>query len=217
MTTPRARSAESVIRESIRARSGRRFVPDRQRPDDGQTCLSGHPAFGTLRPTFELERMPEGGGYPHGFIELAGELLGVTDHRQVVHLCSGSVRAPRSFDYRPESSCAVVADCRRLPVRSGSVEWVMVDPPYGPDYAEALWGLGEVYPMPIVLMRECERILRPGGTMAFLHHVMPKMTPGLERVATYGITTGEGYRIRALTIARRRQDLGALFSAAGEG
>lgn len=205
--------------------------------------MTGHPALLASAPAYELERMPEGGGYPVGLIELAARLMDVRDMTRVVHLCSGSVRAPLAFDWRPPwgrlgcpdvttvtpqyrwlerhaelvecphdpphprssgSSCSVQADARRLPIRDSSVRWVMVDPPYGQDYAEELWGLGKVYPTPAVILRECARILRPGGLVAFLHHVVPALPEALERVGmVHGVTTGPGYRIRALTIARR--------------
>lgn len=193
-------------------------------------------------PAYELERMPEGGGYPQDLIELAGERLGVTDYSRVLHLCSGSVRSALALDWRPPwgrwtcppeepydhphlyeadcalrqdcdheprhavragSSCSVVGDARRLPIGTATVRWVMVDPPYGEEYAQALWGTGKVYPTPAAILKECARILRPGGGVAFLHQIVPAMPQGLVRVETLGITTGPGYRIRALTIARR--------------
>jgi len=148
--------------------------------------------------------MPEGGGYPVGLIEYAGKLMGVTDHRQVVHLCSGSVRAPLTFDLRPETEARVIADVRHLPIASSAVRWVMVDPPYSAEHAEDLWGLGKHYPSPAAILRECARILAPGGAVAFLHFVVPQMPAELERVGVHGVVLGTGYRIRALTIARRR-------------
>lgn len=252
------RSAESTAREAVRARSKRKRAG--RRADSEQGCLTGHPAFGNLVPAFELGDMPEGGGYPHGTVEKMAELMGVADLASVVHLCSGSVRAPLTFDWRPPqgrlgcpdaapatgrpaapflrwhdhqadvvecphtpphprepgSNCAVVGDVRRLPILTGSVQFVMADPPYDQDYAEELWRLGKVYPTPIVLLRECARILRPGGKVALLHHIVPIMpTTGgkkpkalLERIATYGVSTGPGYRLRSLTIAQRA-DVGA--------
>lgn len=249
------RSDASAAREAVRARSTRKYLGRRSAAgvegdggEAGQGCLTGHPAFTAVSPAFDLERMPEGGGYPVGFIQLAGKLMGVTDYSRVLHVCSGSVRAPLAVDYRPPdgrwacpcdhghlyeqgcsvpcaheprhdhvqagSSCSVVGDARRLPIRDASVRWVMADPPYDPDYAEALWQAGKLYPTPAVVLREAARVLRPGGMVAFLHHVVPPLPETMERVGTWGVTTGPGYRIRALTIARRLSGGATLFGDA---
>lgn len=194
--------------ESRRARKGRKLSGAER--NGGNECITGHPTLFAVAPAFELGRLPEGGGYPVGLIELAGRLMGVTNMAEVVHLCSGSVAAPRSFDLRAESAASCRADVRWLPIRPGSVRWIMADPPYGMDYAEELWSLGRQYPTPRVLLRECAQALAPGGQVALLHHVVPMMVPGLERVGTYGIYCGTETRIRALTIARRLDPLEAL-------
>lgn len=193
-------AADPNYDDRIRPRSWRRRA--------GQHAgASGHPTmFGAPRPVVELGVMPEGGGYPVGLIEFAADVMTVTDLDAVVHLCSGSVIAPRTFDIRPQTLAACLGDVRRLPIRSSSCRWVMADPPYDREYARDLWDLGDVYPLPIVLLREAARILEPGGLVAFLSHQVPKTPPELDRVATYGVTTGPGYRIRALSILRRRHD-----------
>lgn len=174
--------------------------------------VSGHPVmFGDPQPVVELGRMPEGGGYPHGLIQFAGKLMGVTNHAKVVHLCSGSVRAPLTFDLRPTTAARCIADVRHLPIRAGSVRWVMVDPPYSQEHAEDLWGTGAQYPTGAALFREVRRILEPGGQVAYLHFLVPKLPAGMQRISTHGVTTGPGYRIRALTIARRLHDEQGLF------
>ena len=166
--------------------------------------VSGHPVmFGKPTPAVELGRIPEGGGYPHGLIEFAGKLMGVTDHAKVVHLCSGSVRAPLTFDIRPATEARCIADVRHLPIRSSCVRWLMIDPPYSPDHADDLWGIGHAYPTGAAIFREVERVLAPGGTAAYLHFLVPKLPAGLARIGTYGVTIGPGYRIRALTIVKR--------------
>lgn len=242
------RSPASTRREQLRARSSQKLVGRRSESEDG--CLTGHPAFLQMSPAFELDDMPEGGGYPNGFIPKVGKLMGVTDYNQVLHICSGSVRGARTLDWRPPegrlgcpdadvftrmlrwddrrahlvecphdpahprlggSSCSVVGDARELPFRTASVRWIMADPPYEVDYAEALWGLGKRYPTPIVLLTEAARVLVPGGMIAFLHHLVPILPVGLERVKLYGVSTGPGYRMRALTIARRTAEAASLF------
>lgn len=197
-------------REKIRSRGTRR----RSAADAGKWragrettdgCSTGHPMLFDVTTAFELGRMPEGGGYPEGFIEQAARLMGlpVDEIGDVVHLCSGSISARFTFDLRDDSAASVRCDVRELPVRTSSVQWVMADPPYDREYAAEIWNMADAYPTPIVLLREACRILRPGGRVAFLHHLMPNMPDGLVRIATHGVTTGPGYRIRALTIAER--------------
>lgn len=205
-------------REKIRARGGTRLsgaTAQKWRAGvewDGG-CVTGHPTLFATVPAYEFERMPEGGGYPEGFIEKTAPLLGCQDLGEIVHLCSGSIRGRFTFDLRPTSAAAVMADCRELPIRSSSCRWVMVDPPYDIGYAEALWSMGKQYPTPAVLLREVARILVAGGRAAFLHHLVPELPPELARAGTFGITTGTGYRIRALTIVERRADQLALATA----
>lgn len=191
-------------REARRARSVRKFSgADRQGAGE---CSTGHPPVWNITPAVELGRMPEGGGYPVGFVETAARLMGCTDLASILHVCSGSVRARFTIDARLEARPAVVADVRWLPVRPGSVRWALADPPYGPDYADELWGLGKLYPTPIVLLREVAQALAPGGRVGFLDHVVPSLPPDLKRVGTYGIITGVGYRIRAFTVAEKRAE-----------
>jgi hypothetical protein len=185
-------------REARRARSQRKWSGQR-----AGTCATGHPALWAMSPAVEMGHIPEGGGYPVGFVEAVGRLMGVTDFGQVVHLCSGSIAGGVTIDVRTVAQPSIRADVRWLPLRPGSVRWIMADPPYGQDYAEALWGLGKLYPTPTVLLRECAVALAPGGLVALLHQVVPRLPPLLERIGTWGVSTGPGYRIRALTIARR--------------
>jgi hypothetical protein len=193
-------------REMRRARSSRKLV-GRGSVNDGEHdsfgCVTGHPAFSAWHQAFELGRMPEGGGYPEGFIERAAQLMGVDDLGSIVHLCSGSVRARFTIDLRADVGATVRADVRWLPIRPSSVRFILCDPPYEQDYAEALWGLGKQYPTPAMILREAAIALAPGGRIGFLHHVVPGMPDDLRRIGTWGITTGVGYRIRAFTIAER--------------
>lgn len=152
-----------------------------------------------------------GGGYPEGFIERAAQLLGCDDLASIVHLCSGSVKARFTFDIRADVGAAVRADVRWLPLRPGSVRFILVDPPYEQEYAEALWGLGKKYPTPAMILRECAEVLEVGGRVGLLHQIVPGMPEQLRRIGTYGITTGVGYRIRALTIAERVELDASLF------
>jgi hypothetical protein len=183
----------------------------------GDPAVNGHPALLDVKPAFELGPMPQGGGYPQGFIELAARLMGCADVDQVVHLCSGSVRARRTFDYRAAAHPAVVADVRWLPIGRGRVRWIMADPPYSEDHAEELWALGKKYPTPIVLLRECAEALMAGGRVAFLHFLVPYLPDDLTRIGTWGVSIGPGFRMRALTVAEKSGAQRIPFDAAYEG
>lgn len=190
-------------KEARRARGGPRLKSTR----NGGVCTTGHPALFAIAPAFELGIQPEGGGFPIGLVEYAARLMDCRDLSRIVHLCSGSVRAPLTFDLRPESEAACLADVRWLPVRPGSVRWIVADPPYGADYAQELWGTGKQYPTPTVLLRECLEALEPGGQVALLHQVIPQMPDGLESLGVWGVYCGTNTRMRALTIGRKSERL----------
>lgn len=173
---------------------------------DGQEATTGHPALLDVRPAFELGRMPEGGGYPVGFVQTAARILGCADVGQILHLCSGSVGAPLTVDAREQLRPSIVADVRWLPIRPGSQRYILADPPYSQDHAEALWSLGKQYPTPTVLLREAAQALAPGGRVGLLHFVVPRMPVDLVRLGVWGVTIGPGYRIRAFTVAEKVDD-----------
>ncbi len=160
----------------------------------------GHPIMFGLPEAEHFGPFPEGGGYPKSFLKRAYEILGVTDSEKVLHVCSGSMCIGVRVDVRPETSPTVVADARHLPFPDNSFEWVMADPPYSREYAENLYGTGSVYPDPGVLVAECLRVLRPGGRLGFMHHVVPKFKRPGRLLKVYAISQGPGYNIRAWTV-----------------
>lgn len=197
------RSERSTKAERRRNRSTPKLVG---RASAGDECSTGHPALFTVAPVLELGRMPEGGGYPVGFVEAAAAIMGA-DVAELVHLCAGSVSGGRlTIDLRPSTSPDVVADVRWLPLGAGTVDAILADPPYSVDHAEALWDTGKQYPTPAVILEEAAHALRPGGRVAILHHVVPSPMPGLRTIGVYGVTTGTNYRIRALTVFERLDD-----------
>lgn len=164
----------------------------------------GHPImYGKPKPAVLFDAFPEGGGYPKGFLEWAFELMGVTDPEQVLHLCSGSVRSGVTVDVRPECQPSIVADVRCLPLADETFNWVLADPPYAEDYARNLYGTHEVYPKPGEILREAARVLRPGGLVGLLHHLVPVTRKPLKMRGVWGITTGNGTAIRAWTLCEK--------------
>ena len=123
-----------------------------------------------------FDDFPEGGGYPKGFLRWAYLQMGVDDPREVLHLCSGSVRSGITVDIRAETRPSIVADCRHVPYPDGSFRFILADPPYSRQYAANLYGTASVYPKPGQILKEASRLLSSGGRVGLLHF-MEKMVP----------------------------------------
>lgn len=173
---------------------------------------SGHPLlFGAPRPALHFEPMPDGGGYPIGFVEWALKTMRCDDASKVLHLCSGSMRTGTRVDIRAAMEPDIVADCRNVPLPDASWDWILADPPYAQDYAENLYGTGKHYPKPGEIAREACRLLRPGGQFGLLHFLVPMTRRPMRIKAVYGVTTGAGYAIRAWTHCYKEQMTGTLL------
>jgi hypothetical protein len=127
----------------------------------------------------ELGPEPVFGMYPITFIPKILPWL-KCDRRHVVHVCSGGL--PRGegirVDVRPEARPDILADGRDLPFATGSVEAVLLDPPYTEHYAKDLYGVD--YPRPAHLLREAARVVKPCGRIGFVHYITPNPPPILQ-------------------------------------
>lgn len=144
------------------------------------------------------------GQYPASFIDRIMPWLGCRPH-EVLHVCSGAL--PRGtgirVDIRPEARPDVVADGRALPFRSCSVRAVMIDPPYTEHYARDLYGTE--YPRPAHLLAEAARVVRPCGRILIVHYITPNPPPGCSYLKSFGLSTGMGFPMRAVTIFQKAQ------------
>lgn len=169
-------------------------------PRSDRSKGDGHPVmFGDPMPTIHFDPFPDGGGYPRRFVEWALREMNCPNPREVLHLCSGSMRTGVRVGIRHETRPDVVADCRSTPFPDESFRWIMADPPYAETYAENLYGVGAHYPRPGEIVREATRLLEPGGMFGLLHFIVPMVRRPLSIVRVYGVTTGSGYAIRAWT------------------
>lgn len=154
------------------------------------------------------EPVPVFGMYPASFIPKILPWL-KCERRKLVHVCSGGL--PRGegirVDLREDARPDVRADGRELPFRAGSVDGVLLDPPYTEHYARDLYGVD--YPRPSHLLREAARVVRPCGRIGFVHYITPNPPDGCRVVKVFGLSTGFGFPMRAVTIYER--DQGGLF------
>jgi hypothetical protein len=172
----------------------------------GDRVRSGHPImFGYPIPAQHFAEFSDPGGYPLGFVGWALRLMECSDPSKVLHLCSGSMQTGVRVDVRADTKPDVVADCRQAPFADHSFRWILADPPYSEEYAEALYGTRSVYPGPGQITQEAARLLEPGGFFGLLHHVVCPALHGLELRNIYGVITGMGYAIRAFTLLQAPQ------------
>lgn len=160
------------------------------------------------------EPAPVFGQYPRALIGKLLPWLGCK-RSEVLHVCSGALRRGEGIrvDIRPEACPDILADGRDLPLPDGSAAAVMIDPPYTEAYAKDLYGLE--YPKPAHLLREAARVVRPAGVIAFVHYIVPTPPEGTSHLKTFGLSTGFGFPMRAVTLYRKAQP--DLFAASPEG
>jgi hypothetical protein len=148
------------------------------------------------------------GRFPKGFLYhvYRHRWLGEVHPDEVLHVCSGTLSETErwTIDRRRVARPRVLADGVALPFREASFKAVMLDPPYSDEYAKTLYGTAN--PTPSHLLGEAARVVKPGGRIGFLHVMVPFTPADCWMVNVYGITTGTGYRIRALTVFEREQD-----------
>jgi len=164
----------------------------------------GHPMLFGFKEAEMFEPFPDGGGYPKRFLKRAFEIMGISDPEEVLHVCSGSMRSGICVDIRITQCPTVVADGLNLPFKDESFNFIMIDPPYTPEYAANLYGTQ--YPKPGKLLKEAARVLRPGGKVGLLHFMVPMNRYPLKIITIIGITCGLGQQIRAFTILQKLVD-----------
>lgn len=152
----------------------------------------------------DLDPPPEPvfGQYPRAFLDHVAPLMNCS-RRRIVHVCSGCLPKGEGIrvDMRPAARPDILADGRALPFRDGSVDAVLIDPPYTREYARDLYGVE--YPVPAQLLREAARVVRPQGRIGFVHFMIPNTPPGCRMVKVLALATGCGYALRAVTIYER--------------
>jgi len=149
------------------------------------------------------------GAYPVGLMNRLANLINF-DGKLILDLFSGTMEKNENhhtLDLDPTLNPTYVADTTKiLPIEDYTYDVVRADPPYnveknGKNYSKELYGVKPVKPYSFV--KEAVRILKPGGYLCILHHLVyikPKRTI---RKAVIGITSGPNMRIRTLNIFKK--------------
>lgn len=92
-----------------------------------------------------------------------------------IDVCRDLGRRARGFDISPSRDDIERSDARKLPVATGTVDLVFIDPPYGDhiDYSPEPGCIGKIsaydprfYESMGKVLGECARVLAPGGVLA---------------------------------------------------
>lgn len=145
------------------------------------------------------------GEYPPSYLQRIYSLF--PDAQGILHLFSGSIRidheAEITFDINPELNPDIVGDAHRLSTyfESNYFDLILADPPYSAEDSEH-------YGTPMVnrniVVKECYKVLTPGGYLVWLDQVLP-MYRKSEVVldGTIGIIRSTNHRFRIVSIFRR--------------
>jgi SAM-dependent methyltransferase len=142
------------------------------------------------------------GQYPRGLIEKLLPYLRCPRHL-LVHVCSGCLPPGEGIrvDRDPSAHPDVLADGRCLPFADGSMEALLIDPPYTVQYARQFYAFD--YPRPAHLLAEAARVVKPGGRIGFVHYITPRPAKGTRAVKVFGLSTGSNMPMRAIVIYER--------------
>lgn len=143
------------------------------------------------------------GAYPPGFLKRLMAMF--PDPGNVLHLFSGSLPASPDytrFDIR-ETTPDVCGDAHRMSsyFTPSSFDLIVADPPYSVEDAEH-------YGAPMVnrnqVVRECVKVLRPGGHLVWLDQAWPMFRKAeLHLWGTIGIVRSTNHRVRAVFFFER--------------
>ncbi len=150
------------------------------------------------------------GQYPPTFLKRALALF--PNIENILHCPSGTVTGPGlTIDGTIDSiRCPkIVADAKSLPLADNSIDLVLSDPPYSAEDS-AIYG-HKPFPMNR-FMKECHRVIRPGGYLGMLHIRYPMHhRKQWKLVGLIAVVTGSGRLTRIFSIFERLDRLPDLF------
>jgi SAM-dependent methyltransferase len=142
------------------------------------------------------------GSYPGNFLKRALALF--PDAADILHAPSGTITGPGvTFDIKQDEvrKPQIVGDCGAMPFENNSFDLILSDPPYSADDSEK-YGCA---PFPMTrFIKECNRILRPGGCLGMLHIYYPSYyRKDWKLEALIAVVTGFYRKTRMFSILRK--------------
>ncbi len=172
----------------------------------------------TQRPYFrDVWCLAPGHGYPGVFPRgLMDRVTKRWNGEKRLMLFAGSFKEKGwdTVDVKAAAGAKYTLDAENLPREwTEKYDFVFADPPYSEKEAEDLYGLP--YFNVVKVVNEMARVTKGGGTMAFLHRLVPQYHPQdtihfkrMKVVGVIGVYTMAGYtNMRALTVWRKQETL----------
>lgn len=156
------------------------------------------------------------GGYPNGYMNDIETMYGIEP--DAIHLFSGTVKNGIGIDFNPILKPKICADAQYIPLRDNSVPRIYADPPYDENYTQHYTDLRPHQPRTkskysaYGFIKECARILKPGGLLIILHWLVVPSQAGLKFERMIPVHNGPNHRIRAATVLRKPGHLPTLHS-----
>lgn len=146
-------------------------------------------------------RLPIGGAYPASYLERIMTMF--CDRKNVLHLFSGSLPPGDYLRFDMLQPAEVNGDAHNLSsyFKRKKFDLVLADPPYSGEDAER-------YGTPMVnrnkVVKECAKILHPGGYLVWLDCVLPMYRKDeFKYVGTIGLIRSTNHRFRIVSIFKK--------------
>lgn len=150
------------------------------------------------------------GSYPIGYLKKVERIYGRPE--KPLHLFSGMVKSSFSVDINNKLKPSVCAECSVLPFRDNSFDRIYADPPYDENFTihySEFMTTPRTMPkfQPYSFVKECYRILKPGGLLIILHWLVYAAKFGFKTIDVLPVNQGPNHRIRAATVMRKPYNL----------
>jgi len=129
------------------------------------------------------------------------------DNKKILWMFCGGIRPSENNDtndIREETEPTYLCSFEDIPESAnGTYDMIIADPPYNALYAKE-WE--KELPKPKHIIREAERLLKPGGLLLLFHIIITptyRKSYGFERVGLHPVLCGLGNAIRVVNVLKK--------------